>query len=84
MLVLVPFIPADFAINYSAHGHALVFATNFVAILPSIERLMFAVSEMQPQIGWIRSALISMTFRYVLRALWREVGNGRKSTLSSF
>ena len=63
--LLMLFIPAGFAVYYCHVKPIVVFAINFLAIIPSAIELAFGVDDLSLRVGEIKGELISMTFRYV-------------------
>jgi hypothetical protein len=68
-IVLFFFVPAGFAVNYTHRNAATVFSVNFVAIIPSVFVLGFAIDELVLQLKGIWGGLLCMTFRYILSSL---------------
>ena len=63
--LLMLFIPAGFAVYYCHVNQVVVFAINFLAIIPSAVELAFGVDEFSLHGGEILGELVNMTFRYV-------------------
>ncbi|KAF2123242.1 hypothetical protein BDV96DRAFT_639781 [Lophiotrema nucula] len=62
MYLLIPFIVAGFAVNYSHCPPATTFSVNFIAILPSAAILGISIEELSLRLGNVYGALLSMTF----------------------
>ncbi|KAF2472136.1 uncharacterized protein BDR25DRAFT_284625 [Lindgomyces ingoldianus] len=60
--ILLPLIPAGFAVNYTHQNAVIVFCINFVAIIPSAFALGFATEELSMRVGEKMGALLNMTF----------------------
>ena len=73
--LLMLFIPAGFAVYYCHVNPIVVFAINFLAIIPSLGGLAFGVDELSLRVGETLGGLISMTFRYVSHMTARKTGN---------
>ena len=63
--LLMLFIPAGVAVYYCHVNQIVVFAINFLAIIPSLVELAFGVDELSRHSGEILGELVNMTFRYV-------------------
>ena len=63
--LLMLFIPAGFAVYYCHVNQIVVFAINFLAIIPSLVELAFGVDELSRHSGEILGELVNMTFRFV-------------------
>jgi Ca2+:H+ antiporter len=64
--ILLPFIPAGFAMYYTRSNVVAVFCVNFVAIVPSASMLGMAVDQLSIRLGDKMGALLNMTFGWVL------------------
>jgi hypothetical protein len=64
--VLLVFVPAGFAVNYTHRNPVTVFCINFIAIIPSSSILSFAVENVETYGGDTLGALLNMTFKFVL------------------
>ena len=62
--ILFPLVPAGFTVNYVRCSAPTIFATNFVALIPSSMVYSFALGELEARLGRIHGALLGMTFRY--------------------
>jgi len=62
--LLLFFIPAGFAVNYTHVNPIAVFVINFIAIIPSAIVLDLAVDEISLRVGEVLQGILSMTFRY--------------------
>jgi Ca2+:H+ antiporter len=61
-ILLLPCIPAGFAVNYVHTDAAAVFCVNFAAMVPSAAILSSALNEISVRAGDKLSALLNMTF----------------------
>jgi hypothetical protein len=63
-ILLLPSVPAGFAVKYTNQDARVVFAINFVAAIPIALFLSKAVDEILERAGDTLGSLIYMTFRY--------------------
>ena len=63
--LLTLFIPAGFTVYYCHVNQIVVFAINFLAIIPSALELAYGIDELSLRVGETLGGLINMTFRYV-------------------
>ena len=61
--LLLLFIPAGFAVQYTHRNSVTVFCVNFVAMLPSIMVISFAIDEVGLRMGETLGGLVSSTFK---------------------
>ena len=64
-MVLIPFVPAGFAVNYTKRNAATIFICNFFAIIPTNAALGLAVEQLGLYLGDNFEGILSMTFRYL-------------------
>lgn len=63
--LLLVFIPAGFAVNYTDQSPAIVFCVNFLALISLSMMLGWATEELSTKIGNKAGALLSITLGYV-------------------
>jgi Ca2+:H+ antiporter len=64
--ILLPCIPAGFAVNYFHTNAVAIFCINFAAIIPSATVLSAALNDLSIRSGDKVSALLNQTFGYEL------------------
>lgn len=60
--ILFLFVPAGFAVYYTQANPIAVFCVNFIALIPSIMTLDYAMEEVGSHVGGSIQALLSITF----------------------
>lgn len=65
LMVLLPFVPTGFAVKYTEQKPAVVFAINFIAMVPNVMLISHAVDELTIRTNNLLGSLLNMTFRLV-------------------
>lgn len=60
--LLLPLVPAGFALNYTHSNEIAIFCVNLIAIVPSATVLAFTTDEVAIRMGDKIGALLNMTF----------------------
>lgn len=67
--LLMVFVPVGFAVRYAELSAKMIFAVNFLAMLPIANVLAFGIDQATMYIGIQFGDLLSMSFRYVCHRL---------------
>ena len=67
--VLFIAVPIGITLEYTWSNPTVLFAINFIAIIPSSVMLGYAVDQLAHRLGDVFGSLLSMTFRWVNRSL---------------